>query len=139
MILVNIFAVVLLAQAATPAAHPVEFWRSVAAHEYAVPAESDVHALTSELVEMLGSPDPELRDGIAYSTLANWIYEKRTLDAEALNRLSERLLANLKLGIGERDTDTVFRRSFSALVLSVVVARDNAAPFLTAEQWRRVE
>jgi hypothetical protein len=33
----------------------------------------------------------------------------------------------------------VFRRSFSALMLSVVVARDNAKPFLPADDIRRLE
>src|SRR6266699_949412 len=132
-------AFLFLVQATVPLSHPAEFWRAVVAHEFTPPAGSDLSALTTELSEMLASPDPELRDEIAYSTLASWIFQKRTLDADALNTLTERLLANLQQGIGERDTDTVFRRSFSALVLSVVIARDNAAPFLSVDRWRRVD
>ena len=95
--------------------------------------------LASELVDFLESPDPELRDEIGYSTLAAWIYQSRLLEPDAIHGLNDRLLDNLKHGIGERDTDSVFRRSFSALVLSVVVARDNATPFLDAQAIRRIE
>src|SRR5262249_36517924 len=57
----------------------------------------------------------------------------------ALRPLIARLRANLTRGIGERDTDSVFGRSFSALMLSVVVARDNADPFLDASSWHEIE
>src|SRR6266540_2851706 len=40
------------------------------------------------------------------------------------------MLDNLHIGLGERDTDSVFLRSYSTLVLMEVVAYDNAHPFL---------
>ena len=125
--------------AAAAPAHDVAFWRAVARDKYAPPPGSDVPALVDELTAMLASPDPELRDDIAYSTLTSWIYQQKIVDAAAMRALVDRLLANLTRGIGERDTDSVLGRSFSALMLSVVVARDNADPFLDANDWRRVE
>ncbi|HXI27179.1 MAG TPA: DUF2785 domain-containing protein [Vicinamibacterales bacterium] len=125
--------------AAAAPAHDVAFWRAVARDKYAPPPGSDVPALVDELTAMLASPDPELRDDIAYSTLTSWIYQQKIVDAAAMRALVDRLLANLTRGIGERDTDSVLERSFSALMLSVVVARDNADPFLDANDWRRVE
>src|SRR5439155_3084834 len=124
--------------AAAPA-HDVAFWRAVAHDHYTPPRGSDVPALAEELVGLLSSPDPELRDEIAYSTLTSWIVQQKILDAAALRTLGARLLANMARGIGDRDTDSVFGRSFSALVLSVVVARDNADPFLDASDWHRIE
>ena len=124
---------------AAPAAHDVAYWRAVVHERYTPPGGSDVPALAAELADLLASPDPELRDDIAYSTLASWIYQQRLLSGDPLRSLTNRLLANLTAGIGDRDSDTVFRRSFSALVLSVVVARDNADPLLEAEEWRRIE
>jgi Protein of unknown function (DUF2785) len=120
-------------------AHSLAFWKQIARDKYAVPADTNLGELTAELTDMLASPDPELRDDIAYSTLAAWIYQTRVLDADALRTLVATLLGNLTAGIGERGTDRIFRRSFSALTLSVVVARDNAAPFLTAEEFQRIE
>jgi len=124
---------------AAAAAHDVAFWRAIARDHYAPPANTSAAALADELVDMLASPDPERRDDIAYSTLANWIYQQKLLDAAALRPITGRLLANLTRGIGERDTSTVFGRSFSALVLSVVIARDNADPVLDAAAWRAIE
>jgi uncharacterized protein DUF2785 len=121
------------------AAHPIDFWRGIVQQKYAPPEDADVVALAGELSELLSSPNPELRDEIAYSTLTAWIYQKQILDGESVRRLTDVWLHNLEAGIGERGTDTVFRRSFSALMLSVVVARDNAKPFLTEDDIRRIE
>jgi len=135
--LTTLFAVLLAA--AAPPAHPPDFWRSIAQHEYAPPPGSDLPALVSELEGFLASPDPELRDEIGYATLAAWIYQKRLVEPPLLRALTDDLLRNLTQGIGDRESDGVFRRSFSALTLSVVVARDNAAPVLGADEFRRVE
>ena len=128
------------AMAVTPEQnHPAAFWRQIAETKYAVPAGSDLGALTFELTDMLASPDSELRDDIAYTTLARWIYQTRVIGDSVLRGVIDRLLQNLTDGVGERDTDRIFKRSFSALTLSVVIARDNATPFLTAAEFRRIE
>ena len=135
------FALALAVSAAAAAApgHDVAFWRAVARDHYTPPANTTAALLADELVDMLASPDPEQRDDIAYSTLASWIYQQKLLDAAALRPIVGRLLANLTRGVGERDTNTIFARSFSALVLSVVIARDNVDPVLDAAAWRAIE
>jgi hypothetical protein len=110
--------------------HPPEFWRAIVKADFAPPSGADVPALAAELGDLLASPDPELRDEIAYSTLASWIYQRKILDAAALRPLTGSLIRNLRADVGSVDTDAVFRRSFSALTLSVVVARDNGDPVL---------
>lgn len=131
--------VVFAAGAPSAFAHDVAFWRAVAAANYAPPPGGDVSSLTNELIDLLGSPDPELRDEIAYSTLASWIYQQKLIDVATLRHMADRLLENLTSHVGERDTDTVLRRSFSALTLSVIVGRDNNDPFLDAPEWHRIE
>ena len=42
---------------------------------------------------------------------------------------------NLQAGLGEPSGDAAFRRSFSALNLSVIAARENAAPFLSQDEF----
>jgi hypothetical protein len=133
------FALSSAAVAAAAPAHDVAFWRAVARDRYTPPVNTTAAALAGELVDMLASPDPEQRDDIAYSTLASWIYQQKLLDAAALRPIVGRLLANLTRGVGERDTNTIFARSFSALVLSVVIARDNVDPVLDAAAWRAIE
>ena len=51
-------------------AHDKTFWRGIAAQKFAMPAGESVSALVRELSGYLGSPDPELRDDISYTTLA---------------------------------------------------------------------
>ena len=108
-----------------------EFWRDLPGNEFAVPAGSSVEELTPELLTMLGSADAELRDEVAYYSLAAWI-ERELYSADALRELAHRLAANFALGIGDSGNPSVLLRSFSALLLSEVVERDAEEAFLTA-------
>src|SRR6185503_4069073 len=75
--------------------HTRAFWRSIVEHEYAVPADQSLPDLTRELTGLLGSPDPESRDEFAYSILAAWIYQKRTIEPAGLRPLLATLIENL--------------------------------------------
>ncbi len=120
------------------AAPTKDFWESIAKNNYSPPAGQSAAELSHSLSAMLGSPDPDLRDEIAYTTLTNWIYEKRLLSPADLRPLITEWLGNLSRDVGSVGSDAVLRRSFSALMLSVVVARDNAAPFLEEKEFRNV-
>lgn len=104
------------------------YWRNVHAEGLAVPSDRPLDELTAELTRMLGDPDPGLRDGTAYPALTTWI--ERGVYDDLLAGLGDGMAAGLLVGIGERDTDSVFRRSFSALVLGECIARDNDRPLL---------
>ena len=130
-----------IASATTPiagASHPPEFWKGIAKNEFAPPPGSDVRALALEICDLLASPDPELRDEIGYSAFTAWVYQKKLLDAAALRPVTAALLQNLKADIGSSGTDAVFRRSFSALALGVVAARDNADAVLDERGFREL-
>jgi uncharacterized protein DUF2785 len=87
--------------------------------------------LARELSSLLGDRDPEIRDETVYTILATWIYRApHVVDGPLLLELEKNWTANLTSG------DTVLLRSFSALMLSVVAARDNADPLLDATQFR---
>ena len=117
-------------------AHGREFWRAIAKNHYAVPAGQKAFPLARELSSFLGSPDPELRDDLAYSMLAVWITRQREFSPEELVRLLEEWQANLRVGIGEIETDSVFKRSFSALCLSALAERDLKDSFLGESRFR---
>lgn len=101
------------------------FWEQVVAGGLKVPEDRPLVEMTEDLTRMLGSPDPQVRDGIAYPTLATWI-DDGVYD-ELLVGLGDGIATGLIEGLGERGTDTVFRRSFSALVLTECVERDTVA------------
>ena len=104
------------------------YWSQVHAGGLTVPTDRPLGDLTAELTRMLGSADPADRDGTAYPTLATWI--GRGVYDDLLAGLGDGMAAGLRVGVGERDTDSVFRRSFSALVLAECIARDNGRPLL---------
>jgi hypothetical protein len=105
------------------------FWRVIANDENALPQGEWVAELAPELLSWLGSTDAELRDEFAYRILAAWV-ERAQFQPDQLRDLVRQMLENLHAGLGERDTDTVFLRSYSTLVLMEIVAYDNAHPFL---------
>ncbi len=104
------------------------YWRQVHAEGLAVPSDRPLDDLTAELTRMLGDPDPALRDGTAYPTLTTWL--DRGVYDDLLAGLGDGMALGLLVGLGEQDTDSVFRRSFSALVLGECIARDNRRPLL---------
>ena len=104
------------------------YWQQVHADGLAVPTDRPLDELTAELTRMLGDPDPAQRDGTAYPTLTTWV--GRGVYDDLLGGLGDGMAIGLGVGLGERDTDTVFRRSFSALVLGECIARDNRRPLL---------
>ncbi len=111
------------------------YWQQVIDRGLEVPTDRPLDDLTAELTTMLGSTDPVLRDRTAYPALATWI--DRGVYDDLLVGLGDGMAAGLGVGLGERDTDSVFRRTFSVLVLATVIERDTAAHLLPADQVLR--
>jgi Protein of unknown function (DUF2785) len=118
--------------------HDRAFWRAIVRDRYAIPEHESADALAHELSAMLASPDAELRDDLAYSILARWIYRRDTLSTPALLSLTDEWRANLKSGLGEAGTNSVLKRSFSALCLSEMAKREAKAPFLGADRYHNL-
>jgi hypothetical protein len=113
------------------------FWQGIIDADYAMPAEHTISELTPELLSLLGSTDLHLRDGIAYSILERWISHDLYTTAE-LRAMTKQLGENLKHGLGEQGTDTVFLRTFSALVLAELVYHHNKHPFFEEADVRHI-
>jgi Protein of unknown function (DUF2785) len=107
----------------------------IRASNYAISSSIDADALSLGLLECLASPDPEWRDAFTYETLGRWI-RRGNLKPETMRQIASTLQANLTVGLGERGTNGVFRRTFSALVLSDLLSRHNSSGFLDANAWR---
>jgi Protein of unknown function (DUF2785) len=118
------------AQASCPkGAMDKTLFRTIVQSNYAVPGNFTADEVTAVLMECLASPDSELRDTYGFEILSRWI-RRGTLKADSLKRMMTTLLPNLKIGIGERGTDSAFRRTFSALILSELARQDNLTPYL---------
>jgi len=110
-------------------------WTQVLANEYQVPDDRSLPELTAELTTMLGDPDPHARDEVAFPVLATWVSEG--VYDDLLVGLGDGIAAGLATGLGETGTDTVFRRTFSALVLGCVIERDTEERLVPGEQVLR--
>lgn len=100
----------------------VAFWEQVLREDCALPPYPPLDELTVDLTRLLGSPDAHERHEIGYRVLSTWI--ARGLYDDLLAGLGDGLCTGLDTGLGQEDADTVFRRSYSALSLAAVVARD---------------
>jgi Protein of unknown function (DUF2785) len=128
-VVLSVFSKIGLAQP-TPASHERDFWQSIAANHYAIPSGQSAFELSKDLSRLLSSPDPQLRDDLAYSILAHWIRSPQALGPEQLTTLADRWRSNLRVRIGENGTNSVLLRSFSALCLSSIAERELKTPFL---------
>ena len=99
------------------------YWDQVISDGLAVPSDRPLDDLTADLTRMLGSPDPAERDDTAYATLAAWI--ERGVYDDLLPGLGDGMAAGLRVGLGQHEDDSVFRRSFSVLVLAECLTRDS--------------
>lgn len=100
------------------------FWEQVVADGLRVPADRSLVEMTEDLTRMLGDPDPAVRDGIAFPTIATWIDEG--VYDDLLVGLGDGMCHGLDIGLGLAEDDTVFRRSVSALVLTECIDRSTA-------------
>lgn len=122
------------ATSATAQTRTREQWVALAQSGFAVPAGETPYGLLVDMNTLLGSPDPVLRDEVAYSAAAAWIVSKRLVGPDDLRRLLTLWSANLDDGLGTSGDDRALRRSFSALCLSLIAAREAATPFLTGAE-----
>lgn len=107
-------------------------WVALARGGFIVPASESAAGLLVEMNALLASPDPVLRDEVAYAAAERWILRDRAVAPDDVRRLMALWSANLTAGLGASGDDGVFRRSFSALCLSLVAAREVTTPFLDA-------
>lgn len=105
--------------------------REIAADNYKAPTRPELYPLMLAMGTHTGSIDPELRDDLIYMTLATWI-ERDVFEAEDLNEIVQVALneKHLFYGLGEKESDTVFTRSFSMLIVAAVLHAHRRRPFL---------
>jgi Asp-tRNA(Asn)/Glu-tRNA(Gln) amidotransferase B subunit len=84
----------------------------------------EMNELIVSMLNHIGSTDPELRDELIYYSISKWIVENQISD-EVLNKILTKCLNNLSHGLGETETDTVFTRSFSILIVTSILYYHN--------------
>lgn len=115
-----------------------ELLLSIVENKYEVPANQSAYSIVQQLNTLLANPDPKLRDEFAYSIIAVWVGDKEKFSDSQLINLFDIWRSNLKEGIGEANTDSVLKRSFSALCLASLAERDLRKPFLGDTRYREL-
>jgi hypothetical protein len=105
--------------------------KKIAENEYEVSGNIDYENLTNEMLDNIGAIDPELRDDLIYMVLANWIMDD-IYDNQELKQILNICLDDKHLfyKIGQTESDTVFTRTFSALILAILFHKDNKKDYL---------
>jgi hypothetical protein len=111
--------------------------QTIAANDYRVPDHIDYWQVTQDMLVHIGSIDPELRDHLIYRVFVKWaqaeLYTPDQYRAILDTALDEQ---HLFLGLGERDTDSVFTRSFCALTCTIPIYGHRLSSFLTPDEVR---
>jgi hypothetical protein len=101
-----------------------------------IPEGQTLVGLTARLLPLLGSPDAHLRDELALELLWGWILSGM-YSAVELQQIARQLRSNLREGVGQDGDDSVYLRSFSVLLLSVIVRADNKENVLPADEVKQ--
>jgi hypothetical protein len=118
-----------------------DFLRSIACNNYKIPGTLDTFTFARALLSNFASTDGELRDELSYMIFANGIVAKQTLTPEESEKLLVTSLDNKHLfyRIGEFETDSVFMRSFSNLVIAALLYSDAHQPTFSAEMIQQTK
>ncbi|MGG2015156.1 DUF2785 domain-containing protein [Bacillus sp. S10(2024)] len=104
-------------------------------NNYAVPEDVDAYPYAQWMMDYIGSNDAELRDELIYSTLERWITSEVFRQKELRGLLLQALSPDyLFYKIGEKGTDSVFKRAFSILIPPLILSVHENEPFLSEEQ-----
>lgn len=115
--------------------------QTIAQMNFSVPRDIEPLPLALEMIDQIGSPDKELRDDLIYTALATWILEHHIFDSNQLRQLLLIALDDQHLFycIGETNTDSVFTRSFSVLLIPLILIAHRERPFLNKSEIHQVK
>ncbi|MEK5254094.1 DUF2785 domain-containing protein [Paenibacillus sp. FSL F4-0125] len=93
------------------------------------------------MLEYIGDPQPELRDDLIYSTFYKWMNEKKWFSDVELRELLLILLdeQHLFYHIGSKEDQAVFTRTFSVLVVALILQRHREKAFLDSAEFTNVK
>ena len=106
------------------ATHPPEFWLGIVERGLVLPEGEQALPLLLELQRFFGHRDARLRDGAGYGITARWVVREKRLTDNEMRRLVAAWRAGLGATADPHGGDATLYRSFSALGLSLVAARD---------------
>ncbi|WP_419881013.1 DUF2785 domain-containing protein [Peribacillus sp. B-H-3] len=99
----------------------------------------DKTSVLKSMLEHIGSTDSELRDQLIYTSFYKLIIESNQIETQLLTELLDTCMELMFKGIGEKETDTVFTRAFSTLLVALILNRDNQENFLSSSKVNSIK
>jgi hypothetical protein len=110
-------------------------------NEFRLSEQDDLSEILPAMLQYIGSTDSILRDDLIYSAFRTWMYDCPIVSQEQMRNMLPIVLdrQHLLYGAGEQDTDSVFTRAFSVLVLPLVLIAHRAQPFLSVMEIDQIK
>lgn len=110
--------------------------QSIALNDFKPAEGMDIETLIPDMLFYIGSPDSDLRDELIYSAFGNWILEHELVSPDTLRKIAATVITEQHIfyRIGETGTDSVFRRSFSMLLLPLILIYHRSHPILSCDE-----
>jgi len=114
--------------------------QALAQEDFHLARREELAELIPAMLKYIGSTDSELRDDLIYTAFDAWILAEPVLDSDQVRGLLPVILdeEHLRFKLGEQDTDSVFTRTFSVLVLPLLLIRHRSQPIFSAAEIQAI-
>jgi hypothetical protein len=115
--------------------------QALAQNEFRLSERDNLSELIPAMLNHIGSTDGYLRDDLIYSAFGTWILRYNALNLEQLHNLLPIILdeQHMLYMIGEQDTDSVFTRSFSILLLPLLLITHRSHPLFSSSEISQIK
>lgn len=109
--------------------------KQIKTDQFKIKEDYDVDEILLSMVEHLGDTDPELRDLLIYPTFFNWVIKDHIL-MNSYKQIFDILLEekHLLYRIEERNSDSVFKRTFTSLFFAVLIYKHREKNYLNKKE-----
>lgn len=98
------------------------------------------YIIIKSMLTYIGSTDSELRDQLIYSSFCKLVLDNQIEHGLLIELLACCLTDELLFkGVGENGTDSVFTRSFTTLLIALILYKDNQDDFLNQNMVHKVK
>ncbi|WP_430509295.1 DUF2785 domain-containing protein [Gottfriedia solisilvae] len=118
----------------------IEQLENIRENDYMIPKNESHYEIAKQMLNHIGSVNPYLRDDLIYSTFSKWIKNDVFTPGELREFLQVSIDdEHLLFGLGETNTDSVFTRAFSVLIIAVILLKHNEKQFISIEELELVK
>ncbi len=113
----------------------------ISKNNYELSDKHNLMELTNVMLTYIGSTNSLLRDELIYYTFYQWILEKKYYHDDQLRYILKNSLNenHLYYNLGAYGDDSVFTRSFSVLILPLILIRNRSEVFLKDDEIKGIK